>query len=104
MSDPKALTPKQRQHLKGLAHGLQPTVQVGAAGVSDGVLEALDNALETHELVKVRIGKGPEGDERRELANELAAGARAQLCQVIGRVVVLYRARKRDPKIVLPRA
>ena len=96
------LTSKQRQYLKGLAMALKPVVQVGAAGVTDGVLGAVDEALETHELIKVRVAKEYEGDARASVATELAAGARAQLCQTIGRIVVLYRPRKNEPSIRLP--
>lgn len=99
------LTPRQKKHLKKLAHGLSPVVQVGGEGVSEGVLAAVAVALRDHELIKVRLGPGYEGP-RAEAGTLLAEGSGAALCQVIGRVVVLYRRRKDDegrtPRIELP--
>ena len=99
-----SLRPAQRQYLKGLAHGISPVVQIGAAGVTDGVREAIAIALEDHELIKVRIGKSIE-DDRKALGQELAESLDAELCQVIGRVLVLFRsARNPDKrKIKLPK-
>lgn len=98
----QALTPRQRQYLKGLAHPLAPVVQVGTAGVTDAVVAAIDEALERHELIKVKLGKG-HGGERAPTAADLAARCDAALCQVIGRVVVLYRPRVHAaPTIKLP--
>lgn len=99
------LSSRARRHLKALAHPLRPVVQVGSAGVSDSVIEAVDGALEDHELIKVKLGKGID-DDRRALADRLATATQAQVCQVIGRVIVLYRPRDRDlpgrPRIALP--
>lgn len=93
---PHDLSSHQRQYLKGLAHGLDPIVQLGAAGMTEGVVKAVHAALDDHELIKVKIGKGIESDKK-ELAGELAERVDAQVCQVIGRVVVLYR-QAREPK------
>ena len=103
-ASPTELTPRQRQHLKGLAHGLAPIVQIGAAGVTEGVQRAVDIALRDHELIKVRLGKGLEVDKK-ELGLELAAALGGHLCQVIGRILVLYRPapKQDDRKIVLPK-
>jgi RNA-binding protein len=100
-----ALTPRQRAHLRSLAHALRPVVQVGQGGVDAGVLAALDRALLDHELVKVKLTPSIERD-RHELAAELATGTKAALAQVIGRVAVLYRPRPAGegggPRLVLP--
>ena len=99
------LSSSQRQYLKGLAHGLSPIVQIGAAGIVDGVVGATAEALERHELVKVKFPRGDKG-ERSEAAARLAEATESQLCQVIGRIAILYRARDRDlpgkPRIELP--
>lgn len=89
------LTSRQRAHLSALAHGLDPIVHLGKAGPAAGVSEALDRALADHELVKLRFVdfKG----ERKELAQELAAKAGAELVRVIGHVAILYRQNP-DPK------
>jgi RNA-binding protein len=93
------LTSRQRRHLRALAHPLDPVVLVGAQGVTPAVVRQTGMALEAHELVKVRFA---EGADARELSADLAARARAELAQVIGRVAVLYRRRKKEPEIVLP--
>ena len=92
------LTSRQRRHLRGLAHGLDPVVLVGAQGVTAAVVKQTGTALEAHELIKVRFA---EGIDARELSDDLATRSRAELAQVIGRVAVLYRRRKKDPTIDL---
>jgi RNA-binding protein len=88
-----------------MAHPLKPVVQVGVEGLTEAVGSAVDTALYTHELVKVRLGQSYAGD-RREAAEAIAAAATAQLVQLIGRVIVLYRRRSKDlpdrPRLQLP--
>lgn len=97
------LTSKQRQHLRALAHHLDPVATVGLAGVSEAVIEKVVEELENHELIKVRVT--PEAPEEiKETGDALAAGAGAERVQVIGRIVVLYRRRSRKPTIQLPAA
>jgi RNA-binding protein len=99
----QALTGKQRRHLRALAHPLKPVVRIGSAGLAPGVIEEISRALETHELIKVRVAKeSPE--EPDALVEPLEAGARAVVAQVIGRTLVVYRRRQKAPKIQLPRA
>jgi RNA-binding protein len=94
------LSSKQRRQLKGLAHGLSISVQVGNAGITDGVTESVHHALAAHELIKVKVGQGSELD-RKAGAAELAKATGSQVAAVIGRVWVLYRADLEDPKISL---
>lgn len=99
------LSARARAHLKSLAHGLAPLVQVGADGITPGVGQAALVALEQHELIKIRLGQAYEG-ERKVAAQELVVATASQLVQVIGRIVVLYRRRSKDdpkrPRIVIP--
>lgn len=97
-----ALTGKQRAHLRALAHPLDAVVLVGAAGVTDAVVDKVDKELEIHELIKVKVLDGPVGVK--EAAPGLAAATRSELAQVIGKTMVLYRRRKKDPQIRLPAA
>ncbi|HKA13905.1 MAG TPA: ribosome assembly RNA-binding protein YhbY [Myxococcota bacterium] len=93
-----------RRHLRRLAHALDPVVQVGAAGVTPGVVSALDRALGDHELVKVRVAR--ERGERRAIAEALARETRSAVAGLVGHVAVLYRP-AREPerrRIVLPSA
>jgi len=96
-----ALTPKQRQFLKGLAHPLSPVVRVGKGRVSPAVIDETKKSLEAHELIKVRID-ADESDTRRALAESLASESDAQIAGMIGKTAILYRAREEKPKIKLP--
>lgn len=92
-----ALTGKQRRYLRSLGHHLHAVVQVGDAGVTDGVISATAQALETHELVKVRIADDREG--REAAIEQLADGTGAEVAQVLGRTALLFKRRKKKPKI-----
>lgn len=90
----------QRRHLRGLAHPLKPVVTVGEAGITQGVLAAVDAALATHELIKVRL-RQPE--DKHAAAETLAEATGAALCGVVGHTVILYRPDPETPRIELPR-
>ena len=103
-----SISTRARAHLRSLAHGLRPVVQIGADGLTEPVIQATVEALAEHELIKVKLGQAFEG-ERKEAARELATATEADLTQVIGRVIVLYRPRPKDdprnkakPPIALP--
>ena len=85
------LSTKQKQHLKGLAHPLKPVVLLGSNGLTEGVLAEIEQALEHHELIKVKIAT--EDRETKTCACNV---------QVIGKTLVLYRPTK-ERKISLPR-
>lgn len=88
----------QRRHLRGLAHHLKPVVQVGQAGATPAVLDALDAALRDHELVKVRLR---EPEDKRALARTLAEATDAQLAGLVGHTAILYRRHPERPRIAL---
>ena len=95
MTQTSDLTGSQRKKLRGLAHSLDPVVWVGQRGLTEAVVEEIDLALDSHELIKVKL----EGDrdERREQAEEIAERLQAALAGTIGTVAILYR-RHRDPE------
>ena len=105
MPAPK-LNPNQRQHLKALAHPLVPVVQLGAAGVSEAVIRQVREALQRHELIKVKLPKLDDARAREAMADELTASSDAACVQLLGRVLVLYSPRAKDlpgkPRIQLP--
>jgi RNA-binding protein len=86
-----ALSSKERASLRGEAHHLTASVHVGQHGITDSVKQTLDDALRTHELVKIQFGKNMEVDVR-DASNELAAAVTADVVQVIGKTATLYRA------------
>ena len=96
------LSGKQRRHLRSLAHPLRPLVHLGKGGIDTGVVAAVDQALTDHELIKVRVGEHMELD-RHAAADALALQTKSLVAQVLGNVVLLYRAHPEKPQIVLPR-
>jgi RNA-binding protein len=96
-----AMTGKQRRFLRGLGHHLDPVVQVGKEGLSEGLVGALDAALLQHELIKVKLGEAA-GSDRRAIGAALAEAAGGELVQVLGRTVLIYRPRPDEPLIELP--
>lgn len=97
-----ALSAKQRQFLKGLAHPLAPVVRVGKGSISAAVVEETKKSLLAHELIKVRVD-AESAAARRDLAERLAGETDAQVAAIIGKTVILYRARDEKPKIKLPK-
>lgn len=95
------LSEKQKKHLRRLAHPLTPIVMLGNAGLTDGVVNELDRALNDHELVKVSARVG-ERDARNEALATLAARTASELVQRVGHVGVFYRRRSALPKILIP--
>lgn len=96
------LSGKEKRYLRSLANTIDPVVQVGKASVNDSVLFSLNEALDARELVKVKVLKNCL-DEVKDVAQELAEQSKAELVQVIGRNVVLYRPNPEKPLIKLPR-
>jgi RNA-binding protein len=99
---PLALTGKQRRHLRALAHPLKPVVHVGQAGLTEGVMVAIDQALETHELIKIKFG-GEEDVSVARFTPEIESRTLSAVAQVIGKTLVVYRRRKKDPTITFPK-
>lgn len=92
---PIPLTPRQRAALKARAHGLEPYVTVGQAGVSDAVVSEVDRALTAHGLIKVRVGAS-DREARAALSQDLSARTDASVVQSVGKIVVLWRPRPDD--------
>ena len=84
------LSSKQRADLRAEAHHLRAMVHIGQHGLTDASRQTVDDALRTHELVKLQFTKTASLDVR-DAANELANGLSADVVQVIGRTATLYR-------------
>ena len=95
------MTSKQRAYLRGLANTLDAIFQVGKSGVSQVLLEQLDNALKARELIKITVLETAPGNVK-ELAEEIAIGTHSAVVQTVGNKVTLFRPRKKDSKIELP--
>jgi RNA-binding protein len=92
------LSTRHRRRLRALAHPLKPVVQMGQAGLSDGVVQAVEAALVDHELIKVQM-RQPE--DKKATAEALAASTGSALCGLVGHVVILYRPHPEAPRITL---
>ena len=84
------LSSKERAELRAEAHHLDPLVHVGHQGLTDAVRDTLDDALRTHELVKVALTKNAAIDPK-DAAHQLAGATGSDVVQVIGRTTTLYR-------------
>jgi RNA-binding protein len=96
-----ALSERQRRHLRGLAHALDPVIMIGQAGVTPGVITETARALHDHELIKVKA-RGAGREARDAILAELARSTASVLVQRIGHVGVLYKAHTALPRIILP--
>jgi RNA-binding protein len=95
------LTGKQKRHLRSLAHHIDPIFQVGKGGVNDHLIRHIEEALEVRELIKITVLNNS-GEDRNEVGEELAVKAQAELVQVIGKIVILYKESREQKKIELP--
>ncbi len=85
-----SMTGKERAALRAEAHHLSPLVHVGQHGMTPTLVQSLDDVLRTHELVKVQLGRAVDISAR-QAAADLAESVRAEVVQVIGKTVTLYR-------------
>ena len=99
------MTSKQRAYLKGLAMNLDAILSFGKESLTPGFVQATEEALEANELIKIGVLKNC-ADDPNALAVSLAEATNAEVVQVIGKKIVLYRpARKKEHrKLVIPKA
>ena len=95
------LTGKQARFLRGLGHHLKPVVMVGKEEINDSVLRAVEEALDAHELIKVKLQEGCLSS-RDEVAEELSSQTQSAVAQILGKIILLYRPGK-EQKIQLPK-
>ena len=85
-----SLTQKQLKQLRKLAHHRKVIVIIGQQGLTDNVMHEIDNALEIHELLKVRINAG-DREERNTIIDTIAQQSQSDVVQRIGHIAVFYR-------------
>ena len=95
------LSSKERAALRGEAHHLSALVHIGHHGITPAIHNSLDDALRTKELVKIQFTKTADVDLK-SAAGELANAVGAEVVQVIGRTVSLYRENPELEKKELP--
>ena len=98
------LSEAQKKYLRGLGHGLKPTVMIGDSGLSKSLLQEFESTLSHHELIKVSVRVG-DRQARDTIIQTLCERSDAALVQRIGNVALLYRDNpdKKKNKLVLPR-
>ena len=95
------LSKTQIRFLKSKANTIDSKYQIGKYEITDSLLDMLSKALDSHELIKISVNRSVI-DAKNELANELAEALCAELVQIIGGVIILYRKNLKNPKIKLP--
>ena len=95
------LTGKQKRFLRSKAHHLDPIFQVGKGGVNENMIKQIGEALEARELFKISVLQNCEEDKQ-EVAEQLAKGTGAEIVQLIGNIIVLYKESAEKKTIVLP--
>ncbi|MEC0243094.1 ribosome assembly RNA-binding protein YhbY [Paenibacillus dokdonensis] len=95
------LTGKQKRYLRSLAHHLDPIFQVGKGGTNDQLVRHINDAIEKRELMKISILNNCL-DDKNEIAEELAEKSKAELVQIIGSTIILYKESKDNKQIELP--
>ena len=83
------LTSFQRKFLRGQAHSLEAYVLVGKQGVTGTLIQAINEALEANELIKIRFNDHK--DEKKALTEQIAAEAPCEIAGIIGHVAILNR-------------
>jgi RNA-binding protein len=95
------LTGKQKRFLRGIGHGLKPVITVGKSEISAALVHSTNEALESHELIKVKILESCMMD-RHEVGDALCEATGAEVAQVLGRTILLYR-KAQEAKMELPK-
>ncbi|MFL1405697.1 ribosome assembly RNA-binding protein YhbY [Marinobacter sp. M1N3S26] len=94
-----SLSAAQRREYRAIAHNLKPIIIIGDKGLSDGLVQELERALDDHELIKVKVASN-DRDARGEVIDALCQQSGAELVQTIGKIaIILRRAKQPNPKL-----
>ena len=94
-----SLSPEQRREYRAIAQNLKPVIIVGDKGLSEGLQEELERALNDHELIKIKVAS-QDRETRHEAITALCESSGAELVQTTGQIaVILRRAKKPNPKL-----
>lgn len=96
------MTSKQRAYLRALSNKLDAIFQIGKNGLNENLIKQIDDALEARELIKITVLETAPEDNY-SLANTLALDTNSILVQIVGNKLTLYRSKKKNPKIELPK-
>lgn len=96
------MTSKQRAYLRSLSNRIEPIFQIGKSGVTDVLIQQLDNALEARELIKIKVLETAPMNKK-DIAEDISLRTNSILVQIMGSKITLYRPKKENPKIILPK-
>lgn len=96
------MTSKQRAYLRSLANNLTSIFQIGKNGISDNLIKQINDALEARELIKLNV-LATSPNEITYVASILAQKTNSELVQIVGNKITLFRQKKKDSKISLPK-
>ena len=98
------LSGSQRKYLRGLAHNLKPVVLVGQRGLTESLVDSVLQALDDHELIKIKFNEYKDKEDKKRLIEELETRTGAELAGLVGHVAILYKAHPQEDrkKIILP--
>ena len=102
--NPPVLTGYQKRYIRGLAHGLEPVVYIGQKGISEALIQAVAEALERHELIKVKFNEHKAKPQKQTMTDEIARETRSAVAGMIGHTALFFRVQEdpRKRKITLP--
>lgn len=92
------LTEPQKRHLRGLGHALKPVVITGGAGLTENVMAEIEQALDHHELIKVRVNAA-DRETRAALIEIICTRTRGAPVQTIGHILLLFRRNPKKPRV-----
>ena len=88
----------QKKYLRGLAHNLNPSAFVGQKGLTEALIEEIDNALEAAELIKVKFNDFKDKENKNSLTSKISEATKSHIAGMIGHVAILYRPCKNQEK------
>ncbi|MBT8430413.1 MAG: ribosome assembly RNA-binding protein YhbY [Gammaproteobacteria bacterium] len=94
------LSQTQKRHLRTLGHHLKPVVWIGQHGLKGTVIAEIEQGLDSHELIKVKIVADRE--TRAQIASDICSQTHAEPIHAIGQMLILFRRNKKEPRIALP--
>lgn len=93
------ITSTDKKKFRAIGHKLKPVVMIAQKGLTENVGEEINRALESHELIKIKIA-ACEREDKKALTTEICKEFKAECIQSVGNIVLLYRpAKKQDPKL-----
>ncbi len=96
------LNKSQIKFLKSLSNTIENKYQIGKNEITESLVDMLSKALDKYELIKININQSVK-ELKNEFANDLSNTLHAEIIQIIGNVIVLYRKNLKEPKIKLPK-